>query len=108
MGIYIKDMKMPETCFTCKLAHPAYIERSLCCSQTGQIVDAKHAESERLKECPLVELPPHGRLIDADALIKKVEHDTPLSAVFEKTIRRYLENAPTIIPADKEEICTKK
>ena len=46
---------------------------------------------------------PHGRLIDADALMKQIEHDTPLSDVFEKTIRRYLHNAPTIIPADKED-----
>ena len=52
--------------------------------------------------CPLVPVPEHGRLIDAYALMKQIEHDTPLSAVFEKTMRRYLHNAPTIIPADKE------
>lgn len=48
------------------------------------------------------QLPPHWRLIDADALMKQIEHDTPLSAVFEKTMKRYLHNAPTILPADKE------
>lgn len=52
-----------------------------------------------------VELPPHGRLIDADVLIEIVKRDTPLSDVFEKTILRYLENARTVIPAEppKEE-----
>ena len=49
------------------------------------------------------EIPPHGRLIDADALMKQIEHDTPLSSVFEKTMRRYLYNAPTIIPAEEGE-----
>ena len=49
------------------------------------------------------QLPPHGRLIDADALMQQIEHDTPLSAVFEKTMRRYLHNAPTIIDAEEGE-----
>ena len=46
---------------------------------------------------------PHGRLIDADALMQRIEHDTPLSCVFEKTMRRYLHNAPTILPAEEGE-----
>ena len=47
-------------------------------------------------------IPPHGRLIDADALMELIEHDTPLSSVYEKTTRRYLHNAPTIIEAEGE------
>lgn len=50
-------------------------------------------------DCPLIELPPHGRLIDADALIKEVEkfagnHWTST------TIKR----AMTIIPADESDM----
>ena len=36
------------------------------------------------------------RLIDADALIEQIKHDTPLSDVFEKTMCRYITNAPTV------------
>ena len=56
------------------------------------------AIEELSKRVPKV---PHGRLIDADALMKQVEHDAPLSTVYEKTMRRYLNNAPTIIPAEE-------
>lgn len=50
-----------------------------------------------------VSVSPHGRLIDADALMQQIEHDAPLSTVFEKTMRRYLHNAPTIIEAEEED-----
>ena len=55
---------------------------------------------------PLSELPPHGRLIDADALIRELEiteeddHNgaTLLMAVFLEVLK----SAPTIIPASEE------
>ena len=93
MGIYIKGMKLPEDCLSCPLACPAYMDRSLACTQTGHIADAKHAENERMQDCPLTEIPPHGRLIDADALIMDRGIDT-YAAVFA------VANAPTIIPAE--------
>ena len=56
---------------------------------------------------PLSELPPHGRLIDADALIRELEiteeddHNgaTLLMAVFLEVLK----SAPTIIPAEEGE-----
>lgn len=45
---------------------------------------------------------PHGRLGDLDKLMGRIEHDTPLSSTFEKIVRRYIENAPTVIPASDE------
>lgn len=61
------------------------------CCEVRDIIDA----------FPMIEIPEkHGRLIDADALMKQIEHDIPLSSVFEKTMRRYLRNAPAIIPED--------
>lgn len=57
-------------------------------------------------DCPLIEVPDgHGRLIDADALMK-------CDNLFGKMMmfggqyvytEQEIENAPTIIPADKEE-----
>ena len=103
MSILIKGMEMPTSCGECDLC-ACYVredgtEENYRCPITMYPI---HNFDERHKRCPLVELPPHGRLIDADALMKKVEHDTPLSTVFEKTMRMYLNNAPTIIEAEEE------
>lgn len=82
-GVYIAGMQKPEKCDDCPL-------------QTADMIC-------ELSTCPLIPVPDHGRLIDAEALMKQVEHDAPLSTVYEKTMRRYLNNAPTIIPADKKD-----
>ena len=59
-----------------------------------------------------VPVPPHGRLIDADALMQIIrEHDYPLKAHFNSTdngmftigIQQAVDEAPTIIPADPAE-----
>ena len=50
MSILIKGMEMPKNCSECPLV--------VCLS----------VESD----CPLVPVPPHGRLIDADALMLKI------------------------------------
>jgi hypothetical protein len=70
---------------------------------------------ERLADCPLVPVPPHGRLIDADALddiladqSEDAYNRTHAPRSWERALsamRDYLEDSPTIIPADpvKEE-----
>lgn len=61
-----------------------------------------------------IELPPHGRLIDADALRRTMYHeafetDSPMQKwdsgcwIRYKLFERMEEAAPTIIPADREE-----
>lgn len=57
---------------------------------------------------PLVPVPPHGRLIDADALkakaIERSEKCGMCVNVLDKVITAYdIETAPTIIPADPAE-----
>ena len=63
--------------------------------------------------CPLIELPPHGRLIDADALRRTMYHeafetDSPMQKwdsgcwIRYKLFERMEEAAPAIIPADPE------
>ena len=59
-------------------------------------------------DCPLIEIPPHGRLIDADALDKTIEFIGEAEAQiygsqnwrFAMKCRQALENAPTIIEAE--------
>lgn len=99
------DMKFPECCFSCGLSHSAFY-RCLGCSLTGKTITADRAEKMRMKDCPLVELPPHGRLIDADLLIAKcgswyTEEGTDIG--FIGSIKQLLdEEAPTVIPSELE------
>ena len=59
-------------------------------------------------DCPLVPVPPHGRLIDADVLGEKAagraERRGDMVNVLDKVISLYdIETAPTIIPAEEGE-----
>ena len=57
--------------------------------------------------CPLAEIPPHGRLIDADAVAKmvlgSVNQEDAQGFMFTKIICQILKDAPTIIPAEEGE-----
>ena len=102
MGVYIKGMEMPTSCYACMFfAQTNYWNKEdeadilPHCKRTGE----KTWESVNgyLPNCPLVPVPPHGRLIDADALVR----DNGI-----KEIPEYYEvvrDAPTIIEAEEEE-----
>ena len=65
---------------------------------THHKVDIEVAKNGRPDDCPLIEVSePHGRLIDADALI----NDYP--RLWSTYDLQRIENAPTIIPADPAE-----
>ena len=57
-GIYIKGMEMPKSCWDCFACHDGWC-----------IINQK-IEGHRTvtHSCPLISVPQHGRLIDADAL----------------------------------------
>ena len=98
MSILIKGMKMPKNCDVCFM-HDS-------CEYSMPV-------GKRLSECPLIELPPHGRLIDADELIAKQQEDADLFinpyTLMEKSRRdealnavANIVNAPTILEAEEE------
>ena len=72
MSILIKGIEMPQCCQDCPLNYD-----QMECAVTGtawwsdsMVLVGFDSEKERLYDCPLIEVPtPHGRLIDADALI---------------------------------------
>ena len=95
-GIYIPGMEMPSSCYKCKID----------CDLVSHIVRNMHP-FWRYEKCPLVPVPEHGRLGDLDALKEKAvmrsEKCGCLVNVTDFVISAYdIENAPTIIPADKE------
>lgn len=70
MGVYIKGIEMPTRCGRCDMRISVYddgmFDHYECCI-TAAIIDNL---GERMEDCPLVPIPPHGDLIDRDALIK--------------------------------------
>lgn len=102
MSIYIPGMEMPKTCFNCALSHRVQHDITLECLATPHKyrIDFQTAETCRCAEiCPLVPVPDHGRLIDADAL-KKNAYPFPCAIGTEwATTLRQINEAPTVIPA---------
>lgn len=120
MGVYIKGMEMPKNCMLCPLcveeADPANGEM---CMVTGTLMPP--CTRERLDNCPLAPVPPHGRLIDADELMHEFEkaqqtmaqHGREYSCSFMSSgqeistewycVEDMLENAPTLLEAEEGE-----
>ena len=99
-------MKMPQCCEKCRFfawkrgvgQHCAVDDRITF----HATLDGFDVGYERNGDCPLVPVPPHGRLIDADALIKRI----PTNFISIYCVERILEKintAPTIIPVSKED-----
>ena len=121
MSVLIKGMEMPVNCCHCPLigydpdiewsdggreSHGAYV-----CVLTHELIDNTKCE----EHCPLVQVPPHGRLIDADALYKsfgasgncnKCDLDAYKCQYYnEHTMMEFCElidDAPTIIDAERQ------
>ena len=89
MSILIKGMEMPRKCIRC----PVNLY-GRCLVNDEKDISKAAADAVRDEDCPLVPVPPHGRLIDADALTYNVG-DVP----YKGSVRRVLLSAPTIIPA---------
>lgn len=98
MSILINGIDMPKACVNeCPLAGWA----CLLWKELG-----KDATERRHENCPIVEIPPHGSLIDADALIENwwkepqdwMDKDQVLFHI--TGIRAEISNAPTIIEAE--------
>lgn len=103
-GVYIKGMKMPKNCLDCKV-HYVWSSGRPQCEITGEFIDDRNAyKQKRLDSCPLTPVPPHGRLIDADAIKFSPSVFWGFQATDNaKSAEAIVNDAPIIIPADKEE-----
>lgn len=63
MSVLIKGLEMPKHCWQCPFHDD--VDDCILLNQSGMKV---WGETKRLDDCPLIEVPKHGRLIDADAL----------------------------------------
>ena len=110
MSVLIKDMNMPTSC-PCELIGDGY---DVYCSFAGGVpryikeYDECCQNGTRPSWCPLVEIPPHGRLIDADVAAKqgwtisRTYSASPTEMVYE--VKKMTDEVlPTIIEAEEGE-----
>lgn len=105
-GIYIPGIDMPKSCNECRFFVDAWC-------YALEVDDWRNAynkpqEGKRLDGCPLIPVPDHGRLIDADALLRhkgvrdyKYDYETGNVYVEIDDICGAIDNAPTVIPAEE-------
>lgn len=97
MSVLIKGMKMPAQCDDC----PVFDDNGdyPTCVLTGHSRGYNWSPfGQRMPDCPLIVVPPHGRLIDADALIAAHKD------VCSRSMKFNLDLAPTIIEADESDM----
>ena len=97
MSVLIKGVKMPTSClkggcpldgFSCQLWEDKYWS------------SYEDPEKGRHRDCPLIELPDHGRLVDADDVIAEARSGDYWWET-EEEIPGLLNEVPTIIPAER-------
>ena len=111
-SVYIKGMEMPSCCGECRFLDE-YGDYPCCIVTDEQRGYNFRIRELRMPHCPLIPVPDHGRLIDADAFRKEMDNHYPFDKFTQSkhgeadaakgTIIMMLANASTIIPAYKEE-----
>ena len=101
--LLIKGMKMPENCAKCPFSEADYGY----CTADIRLRDAGYVE-QRPEWCPLVEIPKHGRLIDAGELCKGLlerwetadkNAESVISQVMSDIVTPIVIGTPTVIEA---------
>lgn len=89
MSILIQGMEMPKEMRTLTIFPNGYV--------------AVHNSFDTFEsETKAIQIPPHGRLIDADELLTSKSVGTQIAGWGKMYHETCIEYAPTIIPADKE------
>lgn len=107
MSILINGAKLPKSCFGCHLFK--LDDKDLWCIANhyagycrvlSKYIDENKFVNERHPNCPLIEVKtPHGRLIDADALLNKTICNPLWSPYITK---KMVLDAKTVIEAEGE------
>lgn len=106
MSVLIKGMAIPKDCRECPLQEYYGSSGNTLCFPTDKYLAEKYNPigfEGRANWCPLVEVKPHGRLIDADALIKALVRKEPFNDCARVVIAECMEevrHAPTVIEAE--------
>lgn len=101
MSIYIKGLDMPKSCHDCEMCTLVDVSDGLAygCRVLKEMISN---DGDRLTNCPIFPIPPHGRLIDADSLEYHADNVRDPMGRTEKTVMwKKIEAASTIIPAEE-------
>ena len=103
MSVLIKGMAMPKGCLGCPCINAKYNECMILQRRATNVMT-------RMTDCPLIELPDHGDLIDRDALMTRYAEEVRPSnnSDFMRPPRwndavQLTELAPAVIPAERSE-----
>lgn len=101
MSVLIKGMEMPKSCFDCDML------------ELSGVVGCKHAydtnnsEWGRALNCPLIELPDHGDLIDRDIVdrmaVRAWMRNSDGNDAMAELIEKIRVEVPAVIPAERSE-----
>lgn len=111
MSVLIKGMEMPKSCGVCKffawkrgVGQYCAVDDRITFHAT---IDGFEVGYERNGSCPLVPVPKHGRLIDADAELKRIKNcmfpSDMVTTMAVSMYEKWLNNAPTVIEAEEGE-----
>ena len=92
MSVLIKGLKMPQNCDAC----PMLYEYRFCALTDDHASSIEwKIEEKRMPNCPLIELPDHGDLVDRDELY--------VNTMDYCDLEEKIWNTPAVIPAEKSE-----
>ena len=111
MALIVKGLNMPTCCDMCEFCIQDFDNLVAFCSASNiywnNISDVPYDKCHPV--CPLIELPPHGRLIDVDYLKEHLYqceiNGRPLHRMFTEIDELFdvIDNVPTVLEAEVEE-----
>ena len=102
MGVYI-DMEMPTRCGRCDMCiteADGDIDFHKACCITWAVIKNL---GEKMEDCPLVPVPPHGRLIDADEFLKRAIGTKCFRGDYALMLEELVGESTTILEAEEGE-----
>ena len=92
MNVIVKNMEMPKNCGECPFIFSSWgIE--YYCHLAESSTSAEYVGREKMTNCPLIELPPHGDLVDLSDMIHP--NDSMRHMTIDEQLRRTCEGWST-------------
>lgn len=89
MSVLIKGMEMPKDCIVCPFGWNG-------CNKQHDFVYM----GSRSDNCPLVPVPPHGGLIEKNAVFELIQSVPSVDKLLPVEFMKVLQEIPTVIPAE--------
>lgn len=105
MSVLIKGSEFPKNCAEC-WALDEYGDYPVCRITQEQRGYTFRTREQRMERCPLVEVPSHGRLVDADKIGLTDFEIIMCNGDFKEALKMLLDKidyASTIVPAEENQ-----